>query len=388
MATPTSQRADARPISFLLEDLENANELTSVSLVIRPEDLTHTEPSRLSTQQTLDGAWVDNFGPGLRTISITGHTGWRGQLSGRMDSVGTKDGFALFKELHDTVYRAWHAKREQAIKSGRDPNKVQLIFADLLDEMVVVVAPVSFVLRRSRTRPLLLQYQISLTVLADLGEQAVKDLLPTVDEQAVPESLRDSLEKLSEWSRDIADLIDGSLGLASKEFMDTTTDVLRATQATVDSVTGSVDTVAASAIGVAKNLTQAGKNIFQTVAAVASVPVHVKARCMEIAAAYGNAFCTLSNAFRVRHLFPDYSALYGASYCSSTTGGRPLSPLRNENPLYRLEPARPAPPVMQTPEAQQATEALATVDVLLAQPDTNMIAHMRTVAGGTTAMAA
>src|SRR5690606_13431957 len=134
------------------------------------------------------------------------------------------------------------------------------------------------------------------------GEQAVKDLLPTVDEQAVPESLRDSLEKLSEWSRDIADLIDGSLGRASKELMDTTTAVLRATQATVDSVTGSVDTVAASAIGVAQNLTKAGKNIFQTVAAVASVPVHVKARCMEIAAAYGNAFCTLSNAFRVRHL--------------------------------------------------------------------------------------
>src|ERR1035437_1247118 len=47
------------------------------TLTVNPEDLTVTEPSRVAVQQTMGGAWVDSFGPGLRTINISGVTGWR-----------------------------------------------------------------------------------------------------------------------------------------------------------------------------------------------------------------------------------------------------------------------------------------------------------------------
>ena len=46
--------------------------------VIRPEELTRQEASRLAVQQTLGGAWVDSFGRNLSSITIAGHTGWRG----------------------------------------------------------------------------------------------------------------------------------------------------------------------------------------------------------------------------------------------------------------------------------------------------------------------
>ena len=48
------------------------------------------------------------------------------------------------------------------------------------------------------------------------------------------------------------------------------------------------------------------------------------------------------NVFKVREALPDYSALYGASTCSSTAGGAPLSPLRNVNAFELLAPVQAA----------------------------------------------
>ncbi|HEX5678796.1 MAG TPA: hypothetical protein VFX91_12595, partial [Alcanivorax sp.] len=112
---------------------------------IRPEELTVIEPSRAAVQQTLGGAWLDNFGPGIKSVNIGGHTGWRALY-------GDEDGFALFKRLNNTVFRLWHAKRAAAIEAGRDPDLIQLVFVDELDELVYVVAPLSFQLRRSKSR--------------------------------------------------------------------------------------------------------------------------------------------------------------------------------------------------------------------------------------------
>ena len=64
MTAPTSQKAGVRPISFVLVD-GNAGTTVSISLSIRPEDLTRTEPTTATAQRTLGGAWVDNFGPGM-----------------------------------------------------------------------------------------------------------------------------------------------------------------------------------------------------------------------------------------------------------------------------------------------------------------------------------
>lgn len=157
MPTP-DQKADVRPISFTLQN-QGGGGTISMDLVIRPEDLNRTEPSRLSTIQTLGGAWADNFGRGIGTVTIAGHTGW-GQ-------GGRPNGLGVFLALHDLVYTRWHAARAAAVDAGRDPDSVKLIFADALDEFVWVVAPQVFTLRRNKSRPLLSQYNIVLTWLAD-----------------------------------------------------------------------------------------------------------------------------------------------------------------------------------------------------------------------------
>lgn len=381
MATPTSQKAGVRPISFLLQDLSNGNDLTSVPLVIRPGDLTRVQPSRATVQQTLGGAWLDNFGPGVSQVNISGHTGWRGGMA--------EDGMAAFKKLNNTVFAAWHEKRRLAIEAGRDPEQVQLIFADLLDDFVYVVAPMAFTLRRNKQSPLLMQYQISMLVLSEDLVGLKESLrppatLPNVD-IAVPEALkmlRGILGKIRGWAQDIAGFIDGTIGAAVKSFMDLTADVLAVTVETIESLKGSAETVFRALISVASDLTQAGRNIMATIASVQSLSTFAKSRMMEVGAAFSYAFCLLSNAFRGQKQFPDYSAWYGASNCSALSGGRPMSPLRFENPFYRLSPSTPTP-VRQTPEARASMGELKNLEILSATPGTDMEARIRSVTGGT-----
>lgn len=381
MAIPTSQKAAARPISFLLEDQSSGIDMTSVTLNIRPEDLTRVEPSRLAVQQTLGGAWLDNFGVGVRKIVINGHTGWRGGMG--------EDGMAAFKTLNNTVFKAWHEKRRQAIAEGRDPSDIRLIFADLLDDFVYVVSPDSFVLRRNKARPLLMQYQISMTVLSEDLEDLKADLmppdvLPGLD-IALPEGLgilREILGKIRGFAQSIADFITGTIGAVAREFMELTASVLEVVTEVVDSIKGSIDIVVDSLISVAADLAQAGKNIMSTIAAVASLPGYIKSRIMEVAGAFSYAFCILKNAFRSPMMYDDYSDWFGANNCSSLNGGRPQSPLRFENPFYRLAPTSKVP-VTQTPEARSSMLSLASLDVIGALPDAAMEVGMRAVVSGT-----
>src|SRR6266403_1669765 len=120
-ASPSSQKSGVRPISFVLVDSGNPSgsilASNALTLYIRPEDLTRTATSRISAQQTLGGiAWADNFGRGIPTINISGHTGWR-----RPDdpALGTDDGVDRFKKLKNQVFNNWHARRQVAIENGK-----------------------------------------------------------------------------------------------------------------------------------------------------------------------------------------------------------------------------------------------------------------------------
>lgn len=150
---PLSQTGAARPISFYLT-IDGSQE-PSVDLLVRPEDLQWTEPARTSVNQSLGGAWVDNFGPGIPAITISGHTGWR--------PVGADMGWeGRFDDLYQQVWKKYH----DAIAQLKDPTKVKLEFVDVLDRRAAVVTPNQFVLKRNRSRPLLKQYNISMTQVA------------------------------------------------------------------------------------------------------------------------------------------------------------------------------------------------------------------------------
>lgn len=335
--------------------------MKAVSLYIRPEDLTRTDPARTNVHQTLGGAWADNFGIGLRTITISGHTGWKVGSSPKNNEQ--RDGIGRFIELYENVFKQWHERRQAAINEGKNPDDVKLIFADQLDEFSFVVAPQNFTLRRSKSRPLLCQYQIVLTVLSERLDDVRDGDAPTPEERERTglDSMLASVRELADHARDIKDHIDGKVVTPVRKFMDRTVEVYE----TVSDAVRAADDIADSLITVAQTTAAAGANIFRTIGIVFELPTYAKARVMEVASAYTNIFCVMRNALRSRSFYPDYTPLFGASNCSSTAGGDPISPLAGTNPFYIYAPNSPQLPIQMSEQAQASLQALATTDVVL-----------------------
>jgi hypothetical protein len=379
---PQTQKAEERPISFVLDDQSTGAPLVSISLVIRPEDLTRNNPSRMTVQQTLGGAWADSFGPGIPTISISGHTGWRRRSVGDDE----RDGSERFQRLYDSVWTQWHTLRQDAVKAGNDPDQVRLIFADALDGFAVVVAPTSFVLRRSKTRPLLSQYQIAMTVLSenvdlpDFGVAGVTD--NDALEAAGLDSLSASVDSLTDYAQSIQSFIDRTMVAPARDFLIKTIRLYGSTRSAIQSG----DEIAGQLIGVARMVSMAGVNIFRTINAVSSVPQQAKTRLMEVAGAYTNIFCVLRNAVRQQQFYPDYNPLFGSSNCSSTSGGRPISPLSGVNPFYLYAPSNRTLPVSINASAQSSLQTMAGTDVVLAPlSQSALLTHLSNISAGMTA---
>ena len=379
-SVPTSQKADVRPISFLLSD-GGGGGMQSVALVVRPEDLTRVEPSRMSIQQTLDPempSWVDSFGPGLPTVNISGHTGWR-------DINGSGDGIAQFEKLNQIAFKDWHALRMKAINAGRDPDQVRLIFSDALDNFTYVVAPQSFTLRRSRSRPLLMQYQISMQAVSTSVDPAPGGgfgLFGDILADLGLESLGDVLGKIDAMATDVAGLINGSVGVLAKDFLNMSSKVLGVTMRVVGSLKGSIDKVTGAFLGVARDIMRSGRNLFTAVSAVMALPSYAKFRMMQVASAFNTGFCILKNIFKARRTFPKYNDWYGASSCSSTAGGSPLSPLRDINPFYLLNKTTGSP-FQVSQAASTAIQNAVGMDAVRTPPVLSETSNMlRLISGG------
>lgn len=387
---PTSQKADKRPISFNLTDLRQGQQLCptdrTVTLYIRPEDMSRTDPLRATVQQTLassdDGvaaAWVDSFGPGLGQITISGHTGWH------RDDKEAEDGEARFKRLKQSVFTQWNSLRKEAIKSGQSPDLIQLQFVDTLHDTTSVVVPMSFTLRRNKQRPLLLQYQIVLIVISDEAEIRVNtsqdDDSPDADTKRTTgiESLAASIVKLQQYAEIANEFIDRTMAEPVQKFMEQTALLYNSVHDTI----AAYDTVAESVISVAKTSAQAGYNLARTLAAVAGIPELTKLRLGQVAGAYTNVFCVISNALQQQRFYPDYSPLYGASNCSSTNGGRSLSSYADSNPFYDVVPSSSNTGISITTESRSAMQSLANNDVVLTPlSDTELASLVSTMSSG------
>ena len=130
---PKSQKAEARPISFVLAGYSRSD-IQEYKFVIRPEELSRMDPSRVTVHQTLGGerlGWADDFGQGLPTINISGHTGWRV----KHDSGDGMDRMISLKARIDS----WHKIRQERINAGMNPDDTKLIFIDTLDQFAVHV---------------------------------------------------------------------------------------------------------------------------------------------------------------------------------------------------------------------------------------------------------
>lgn len=384
--TPQSQKANARPIAFVLDDRARNDPPIALSMFIRPEDLTRTDPSRMTVQQTLGGGWADSFGAGLPSLTISGHTGWR-QAASSVDQNRSKDGIERFQELKLQVFDKWHERRLAAVRAGQDPDLVKLVFADALDHFAVVVAPNAFVLRRSKSRPLLCQYQISMVVV-DQSIDPSRYLLYGVGgldadalEAAGLDSLSASIDEIIGYAQNIQNYVDQTLAAPVRQFMGQTQRLYNKVVLAVQSVDG----ISSSLIGVAQMSARAGMNLFRTIGVISNAPGHVKAQLMLVASAYSNIFCVLNNALKGPSIYEDYTPIYGASNCSSTSGGRAASPLAGENPFFTVAPQSQSitSQVSLTPEAQSSLSTLAATDVALSpMPLATLKFHASSLASG------
>lgn len=339
MATPGSQKAGERPISFFLYDRGAGVDIAApLDLVLRPEDLSRQEPSRTAVSQTLGGAWTDDFGRGVSSISINGHTGWRGGLHA--------DGAEEFRKLRDQVFVRWHELRAQHRRGGRDPDDIELIFADALDDITAVVAPMSFQLRRHKSRPLLMQYSIQMTLLrdADAPARAVDHLLvndPTPASSQVSEAAVEAIEESAKEQRSLGHEIAAKFeqparvihGLTQKSAA-----LLETVTAAVNEGTSVYDAVAAPALFLATEVQAASRNLAQTLTAPLALAERHRRTMAQLAAAFGEAYCNLRNNFPSLRRYLDFDDLFGASNCSSTSGGRPPTAYADTNPFLLLYP--------------------------------------------------
>jgi hypothetical protein len=395
-SAPSSQQSGVRPISFVLVDNSNPSgsilASNTLTLYIRPEDLTRSDTSRLSVQQTLGATvFADTFGEGVPTINISGHTGWR-----RPDdpSLGSDDGVARFKKLRDQVFTNWHARRKVAIQNGKDPDAaVQLQFADQLDSIAAVVSPMSFALRRSRARPLLMQYQINMIVTQDniaqpritqsVGNLTNSSATLTTAQQisAGLASLTSSINEITSLSGLVSTYVDGSIAGQVLQFMTQTSAVLNAVINGFNSPAGLTN----SLISTAQLTVTCGVNIFRSLASVIGLPQFSKAPLMEIGAAYSNALCVLANVFPQQPFFPAYQPLYGSSNCSSTNGGSPPSIFAGLNPFQFTNPQQVPDAIVASTQATAAMRTMASTDIVLSPPSIAVIGNIAgTAAAGLT----
>ena len=355
---PPSQKPGDCPISFTLDDLSTGASPVVLPLNIRPEELTRTEMSRVSVQQTLGGAFADEFGAGLTQINISGNTGWRG--------FNGVDGMAFFQQLRAASFTNWHSLRNQAMQKGLDPNLVQLIFTDALNSTIDVVIPMNFTLRRARSRPLLCMYQISMIGLGDNpapGQGSggwLSGLIQSLGLQSVVAAVKQIAGAISS----AVNFIQADILAPITAFMQTACSVFNMAVAIVETPAALVSLVT----GVAQSIAQVGFNMFATLASVTSNAANVTGSLMQVQAAFSDVSCVFANAIAQGQTYPVYTGLYGASNCSSTVpGSSPQSQytLNDTNPFYDVMGTNTPPPIQVSPAAQQAIQTILYTDPVL-----------------------
>lgn len=385
---PSNQTAGVRPISFVLDD-RTTDRVQWIPLVIRPGDLTRTEPSRATVHQTLGRGdtkgWIDDFGPGLPSVNVTGHTGWRPPFGSTIDGMGH------FEQLHQMITIDYAEAKQTAIDQGRDPADVRLLFIDTLDNFAYQVNMNTFVLKRNKSSPLLFQYQMTMQAVAT----DVDAPLPEPDETGDTEAGLDRLDSVSEdiaaAAPTIPELINEAfatvngllapIGSLVQEFMNVTQRVFDQVSAVTRAINNGVSSTANTLIGFARDIAQAGVNIFRTVSAITSIPGKIRAALAQVAASYNEALCIFTNSLKPRAMYEDYSALYGASNCSSTTGGRPPSQYADMNVFTLISPERP--PLAMSSDGLRSLASLKQADpVLYSMPQQEIGRHIENVVDG------
>lgn len=365
---PTDQRAGVKPIAFTLQTANGLS--TPVTLKIRPEDLTRTENQRVTTTQTMGRdiiGWNDHFGVGLPSLNISGNTGWRSAQGSGMD------GAQAFEELNKLVMETYPQKVQEAIDNGQDPQSVKLVFVDMLDDFSWVVVPQQFVLRRSKSRPLLFQYTIQMQcVSTDLenplmilpfsgsifsGLKALDGVISTI------EGFGNDIEGWIHKAVAVKDAALAPVAHTMRLFNESANRIFRTVNSVITTGQNAINGTANDLIGIAHDFAKVGMNVHRTIAAITGVPQDIRHAIMRVSGAYSEAFCIFNNSLKPRKTYKNYDGLFGASNCSSTSGGNAPSAYVNTNAFALLNDKKS--PVTVTADARSAISELGNADPVM-----------------------
>jgi hypothetical protein len=130
-----------------------------------PEDLKISVPSRTTVTQTRGGYWIDDFGVGVRELSIKGVTGYK-KLPVQGNGNKKMDGRQLIDELSD-IYNQYNKRRKALYEDNKDFRQIKLIIHLFMDGLHLVVHPTNFSISRSKASPLMYSYDISFIVITE-----------------------------------------------------------------------------------------------------------------------------------------------------------------------------------------------------------------------------
>jgi len=290
-----------------------------------------------------------------------------------MAGSGT-DGAAAFARLNQLVVRDFPAAKQAAIDGGRNPAGVKLLFVDLLDDFVWSVAPTIFTLRRNKSSPLLYRYNINLQAVST-SIDSIGVLLPFFG--GIPAGLNaldravSSIASMSVgvegWVARALNTVDRSLGpiaLNIKNFVGMANIVFAQVNGVVRSANNFATGLSNRFVAIAGDIANVGRNIFRTINAIANLPADLKASLGRMASAFNEVACIFKNSLRQRKTYEDYTGLYGASNCSSTTGGREDSAYANLNAFEQMQASKDVAAVNSA--ALAGISALSRTDPVLA----------------------
>ena len=193
-----------------IKRMEIAYGSTSIKFAINPEDYNQKEPNRATLTQTKGGAWIDAWGAGIVEFTLKGITG----VSGRKISTTTETLTQLNTTTAnlngdsgvDTGYQRWKQLRDlfrsvfNAIKDGEEVTEL-IRFYNYTDNEYWYCYPTQngIELYRSKARPHVYQYTISLWGIRKIGEPETSvGVIGNPDKEGATTEIDTSTEKNTE----------------------------------------------------------------------------------------------------------------------------------------------------------------------------------------------
>jgi hypothetical protein len=347
---------------------------------IKPEELSFTEPSRLQVQQTLGGAWADSFDRGIGFITLAGTTGWRG--------TATQSGEDMFFGLRETCFQGWHDARTDLAQQGQDPNGVQLYFTDSLDKISVLVAPRSFMMRRSKASPLLMRYQIQLVVLDDASApvNVIDSIMSALSNPlrwlSAVTGLQNALAQVQGFFQAATAVFNAATGIITG-FINTGVAIIQGVVGAAIATVGAFSEATVALLNIGVQFSFAAANAFNVLASDVTLIKEIALPFQSLASLFNDAACSMANGFDLIGKFPSMDGFRGASTCSSTGGGDPASPftLQGVSPFAYYIPSI-EPSINVTPDSQLAMQALTGDPLLLMGQQPAVVDLMRRTTQG------